>query len=156
MVVLVALLGDNAFILRVFETNGENLTLTVDASQHGGAVFDCVAIISDDAFSKTVTLQVAPAIVEHPMDQRVSPGDNVTLTCRAESYPQPTYQWEKRNTTSSSFEELPGETNTSLQFTEIQGSQFGVYRCVATAPGIMAPPAMSNGATVTGEFAARC
>ena len=150
-VLIAALLGDNAFILRIFEANGENLTLTLDASEHGGAVYDCVAIIDDDAFTKTVTVRVAPAIVEHPMDQRVSQGDNVTLTCRAESYPQPTYQWMKFNTSSDSYEELVGQTSTSLVFTEIQSDQFGVYRCVATNTIEMTVYQVeSNDATITG------
>ena len=149
---IAALLGDNAFILRIFEVKGENLTLTLDANQHGGAVYDCVAIIDNDAFTKTVTVRVAPAIVEHPMDQRVSRGDNVTLTCRAESYPQPTYQWEKFNTSSDSYEELVGETSASLMFDEIQNDQFGVYRCIATNTIEMTEYQVeSNNATITGE-----
>ena len=94
-------------------------------------------------------LRVAPGFEVHPTDQRVSPGDNVTLTCRAESYPAPMYQWEKFNTSTQSFEQVIGQTTNELQFTNIQGSEFGVYRCVATAP-MISQSAYSNNATLTG------
>ena len=135
--------------MQVFVSTGENLTLSVDATQHGGAVYDCVALTNEGSFSASVSLRVAPGFEVHPTDQRVSPGDNVTLTCRAESYPAPTYQWEKFNTSTQSFEQLMGQTTNQLQFTNIQGSEFGVYRCVATAP-MISQPAYSNNATLTG------
>ena len=104
----------------------------VTASQHGGNVYDCVAINSQGSFGTSVMLLVAPAFTQQPVNQGdFEVGDNVTLTCIAESHPPPVYQWEQFNDTSQSFMELTGETSTTLQLTNLSLSNFGKYRCKA-------------------------
>ena len=105
----------------------------VTASQHGGNVYDCVAINSQGSFGTSVMLLVAPAFTQQPVSQGgLEVGDNVSLTCIAESHPPPVYQWEKFNETSQSFMELTGETSTTLQLTSLSVSDFGMYRCKVT------------------------
>ena len=149
-----ALLGDDAFILSVFVNMSLDGVLTlenVNATEHGG-VYDCVALMTDRGnFATSVTLRVKPVIVEHPEDRQTSAGENFTLSCRAESFPYPEYKWQKYNTTSQSYDTLSGENSNVLEFNQVQFSQYGVYRCVATAPMINNSVAYSNNATVTGE-----
>ena len=110
-----------------------NLAISqVTASQHGGSVYDCVAINSQGSFGTSVMLLVAPAFTQQPVSQGdLEVGDNVTLSCIAESHPLPVYQWEQFNETSQSFIELTGETSTTLQLTNLSVSNFGEYRCKA-------------------------
>ena len=104
----------------------------VTASQHGGNVYDCVAINSQGSFGISVMLLVAPAFTQQPVSQAdLQVGDNVTLSCIAESHPPPVYQWEKFDESSQSFMELTGETSTTLQLTNLSVSNFGKYRCKA-------------------------
>ena len=113
-------------------------------------MYECVAT-NDAGFGVGRSiLYVRPIIVEHPEDQLRFYRDNFTLSCRAESFPYPKYQWQKYNTTSQSYDTLLGENSNVLEFNQVQFSQYGVYRCVATAPVINAV-AYSNNATVTGE-----
>ena len=128
-----------------------SIVLQVTASEHGGNVYDCVAINSQGSFAATVLLQVAPAFVQQPVDHGgLEVGDNVTLTCQAESHPPPMYQWERFNDTSQSFDQLAGETSTTLQLTNLSISDFGMYRCTATAPEILVT-IVSNTATISSE-----
>ena len=126
------------------------LTISSVNATEDGAMYECVAI-NDAGFDVARSIvYVRPLIVEHPQDQLTSAGANFTLSCRAESFPYPQYQWQKYNTTSQTYQSLPGENSNVLEFNQVQHSDYGVYRCVATAPVINAV-AYSNNATVTGE-----
>ena len=74
--------------------------------------------------SANVTLYVRPLIVDQPQDQFTRQGETVTLSCRADSFPSPLYQWEKFNTTSESYYQLPGETNRTLEFRSVEFDDF--------------------------------
>ena len=129
---------------------GESLTISSVNATVDGASYECV-VMNDAGFGVAITnLYVRPIIVEHPKDMVAHTEDNVTLSCHAESYSYPKYQWQKYNTTSQSYNTLLGENSNILEFNEVQFSDYGVYRCVATAPVINAV-AYSNNATVTCE-----
>ena len=57
-----------------------SIVLRITASEHGGNVYDCVAINSQGSFAATVMLlQVAPAFVQQPVDHGgLEVGENVT------------------------------------------------------------------------------
>ena len=122
---------------------------SVNATEDGGS-YTCVVVNQAGFDTASVVLYVRPLIVEHPQDQLTSVRENFTLSCRAESFPYPEYYWEKYNTTSQTYQPLPGESSNVLEFNEVQFSDYGVYRCVATAP-VINVVAYSNNATVTGE-----
>ena len=109
------------------------LTLTMVNGSTGGQ-YTCVVFNDAGYGNDTVTLYVSPRILTQPEDQFVQNGDNVTFTCIADSFPAPTYQWERLNTSDSIFESLPGETNTTLVFEPIEHEDFGRYKCVVTTP----------------------
>ena len=130
--------------------NQSILTISFVNATEDGAMYECVAI-NDAGFDVVRSIvYVRPLIVEHPRDQLTSVRENLTLSCRAESFPYSQYQWQKYNTTSQTYQSLPGENSTVLKFNQVQHSDYGVYRCVVTAPVINAV-AYSNNATVTGE-----
>ena len=124
----------------------------VTAAADGGS-YECV-VINDAGTGVAVTnLYVRPLIMEHPIDRSASTGDNITLSCRAESFPYPEYHWEKLN--NSMFERVPGADSNMLELNTIEFNDFGTYRCCATAPQIN-ERACSNNATVTGECEFAC
>ena len=125
----------------------------VTASQHGGNVYDCVAINSQGSFGSSVMLLVAPAFTQQPVSQGdLEVGDNVTLTCIAESHPPPVYQWEQFNETSQSFMALTGETSTTLQLTSLSVSDFGMYRCKVTVAEFNIMVILSNTAVISSKI----
>ena len=122
---------------------------SINATVDGGN-YMCVVVNQAGQENASVTLYVRPLIVEQPRNQLTSQGSNATLSCRADSFPSPRYEWEKFNTTSQEFELLTGEFARTLEFNPVEFDDFGEYRCVATAPIIDAEDISSN-ATVTGE-----
>ena len=122
---------------------------TITATDDGGS-YECV-VINDAGFGvATGNLYVRPNFIEHPMDMEPSTGDNITLSCRAESFPSPQYRWEMMNRTTNMFEPVTGATSNVLELDSIEFSDFGMYRCCATAP-VINEEMCSNNATVTGE-----
>ncbi len=77
---------------------------------------------------------MSPIILTQPTDQIVQNGDEVTLTCEADSFPEPEYQWEKLNIELAMFESILDETNNTLVFDTIEHTDIGSYRCVVTTP----------------------
>ena len=127
-----------------------NLTISsINATQNGGT-YICVVVNQAGQDSANVTLYVRPLIVEQPQDQLTTQGDSVTLSCRADSFPSPLYQWERYNSTSDSYYQLPGETNRILVFSSVDFDDLGDYRCVTTTP-VNGDTDTSENATITGE-----
>ena len=111
------------------------LTINMINGSDGGS-YTCVAFNDAGFDSASVTLYVSPEILQDPENEYVQNGDIVTLTCFADSFPAPEYQWEMMNRTSGEFEPIDGETNTTLVFDPIDYDDYGTYRCEVTTPTI--------------------
>ena len=125
------------------------LTLSMSIGETGGQ-YTCVVFNDAGYDNDTVTLYVSPEILTQPEDQFVQDGDNVTLTCIADSFPAPGYEWEKLNMYSGEFYTIPDETSSTLVFDPIEHSDYGTYRCVVTTPTID-EQVISYNATITGK-----
>ena len=121
----------------------------INATENGG-VYECV-VLNDAGFTVVrSTLYVRPLIVEHPMDQQTMSGSSITLSCRAESFPRPQYQWQEYSTDDQMFNDITGANESD--YTIIASySDHGDYRCRVTAP-VIDEIAYSNNATLTGEY----
>ena len=111
------------------------LTLTNISGLTHGSTYQCVAFRTRRAQLFGVgstTVYVLPEIVTHPQNRFSPPGANVELTCIADAFPLPMYQWQKKNASSNEFEDIPGMNSSTLSFDSFAGSDFGTYRCVAT------------------------
>ena len=126
------------------------LTLTMVNGSTGGQ-YTCVVFNDAGYGNDTVTLYVSPRILKQPKDQFVQNGVKVTLTCIADSFPAPTYQWERWNMSYLIVESLNGETNTTLVFESIKHEEYGRYRCVVTTPII--DKSVNLSAVITGMSA---
>ena len=115
-----------------------------------GGVYTCIAINDAGSDNASVTLYVSPEIIEDPDNVYVQDGDTVTLTCEADSFPSPYYQWEIMNVSTGEFEPIDGETNTTLVFDYIDYDDYGTYRCEVTTP-IINETVTSDEVVITGK-----
>ena len=135
---LVRIDNDTAFQIRV-----DISIVSVDYS-HGG-LYSCTANNSADEVTAKTLLLVRP-IVE-PQQVLAKNGDNVTLMCLAQSYPEPSYVWEMLKDSNNNdtipdvfgFVSGSGEnmmaTHPFLDFEPVQYGDAGVYRCVVNING---------------------
>ena len=111
-----------------------NTTLTIDnIGAVNGGDYTCVVSNAAGSDSATATLYVAPSIVTQPTDILTRNGTAVSLTCEAESFPAPTYQWERYNETVAAFVIVGSDP--VLEFSPAVFGDEGSYRCVASLPG---------------------
>ena len=111
-------------------------------------LYTCVVINEAGFDSDNATLFLRPFITSEPSDRQAVPGGNVILSCLAESFPAPIIRWEKL--VDGAFQTV-NSTNNFIEFTDVQHEDSGVYRCVASAPGIDSE-AVSRNVTLTGKF----
>ena len=123
---------------------------SINATLNGGS-YECVVINEAGLGRDDTTLYVRPVITEQPMYVETEADDIVILTCIADSFPAPKYQWEMMNRISGEFEPIDEETDTTLVFDPIDYERYGRYRCVVNAPLIEAS-VTSNSAVITGMW----
>ena len=114
----------------VVGTLPELTLINITAPMHGGT-YDCVVINDAGIGFDSGTLYVHPAFVQDPMDTQTRVNETISLTCLAESFPYPTYQWQMMNRSSGYYEDIPGENETVLTLSQVQLDDIGRYRCVA-------------------------
>ena len=126
----------------------ESLELRNVNASHGGS-YICV-VINDAGFGLANTIvYIRTYFIEQPAENIFAKNlDPVTLTCGAESFPEPTFQWEKLNS-SGYFQELPGETNSTLVFSSVGYNDFGNYQCVVRT-AVLDITLISNTSTLHG------
>ena len=113
--------------------NGTNLTISsINATRDGGS-YSCLVFNVAGSETGIGQLFVNPLIVTPPSSVLAQQGDNVTLTCIADSFIAPEYQWEFMNRTTEQFETIEGETSTELSFSMIAYEEYGMYQCVVFA-----------------------
>ena len=121
-------------------------------------VYGCL-VANDAGFDvEFVTLYMTPLIIEHPQSGIVKNAESFNLTCVAQSFPSPTYQWEKFNEMTSQFEDVSPNGNTStLELSSIGSEGYGRYRCVASTliEGIK-NSTISNEARIAGTVTVSC
>ena len=123
---------------------------SINATLNGGS-YECVVINEAGLGRNDTTLYVRPVITEQPMDVETEADNIVILTCIADSFPAPEYQWEMMNRTSGEFEPIDGETNTTLVFDYIDYDDYGRYRCVVNV-SLINSTITSDNVTITGKM----
>ena len=90
-----------------------------------------IATIENNAGTETVTKSVffLPRINEQPVENVITDANQpVVLSISFSGFPFPSAQWQKSDM--GNFENLPGQNQTTLEFSSIDYSDAGVYRCV--------------------------
>ena len=135
----------------VIIVNSSSLAIySINGTEDGGS-YTCLVINEAGVAREGTILYVSPVFTIQPMDILTLVEEPVTLTCFADSFPPPQYQWQMINRATGEFDELSGETSTSLVFSAIQFEEYGDYRCVVTTPTID-ESIISNNVTITGEY----
>ena len=142
---------DNMF---QWQKEGENLpsesqsTLTLtNVNAMDGGVYTCVVTNSAGNDSSDITLNIAPYFIVQPNDTLTNNGDSLTLSCEAEGFPDPVYQW-FRNDNEMVRSNLTGVNSNMLLFDSVLFGDEGDYYCTATSSGVSVN---STIATLTGE-----
>ena len=122
------------------------LTLTNVNAMDGG-LYTCVVTNAAGNDSSDITLNISPYFILQPNDTLTSNGDSQTLTCEAEGFPDPVYQW-FRNDNEMVHSYLTAIKSSMLLFDPVLFGDEGDYYCTATSNGISVN---STTATITGE-----
>ena len=108
---------------------------SINGTLNGGS-YECVVINEAGLGRNSATLYVRPVITQQPMDIETEADNIVTLTCIADSFPAPEYQWEVMNMSTGEFEPIYWEMNNTLVIDPIDHDDYGTYRCEVTTPTI--------------------
>jgi hypothetical protein len=87
-----------------------------------------------------------PAVTLHPMNQTVCAGATATFTSAASGLPEPGVKWQVSVNSGANWNDLPGETATTLTFAASSMQNNNQYRAVFTNSG---GSATSNPASLT-------
>ena len=95
--------------------------------------YSCI-VFNDAGFGVDIsTLYMTPLIIKHPQSSIAKSEDSLNLTCMAQSFPSPTYQWQKFNETTSQFVNIFSNGNNSiLELNPIGLNGYGLYHCVVS------------------------
>ena len=135
----------------ILVNNSISLSLDYVNSSFDGGSYTCLVINEAGIGREESILYVRPVITVQPMDVLTLAGEQVVLTCFADSFPPPQYQWEMMNRSTGMFDRLQEENGTSLVLESIEFKQYGRYRCKAIIP-IINVNTSSNEVIITGEI----
>ena len=129
-------------------TTGMSFSISsINATQNGGQ-YSCIVINEAGIDGNTTTLYVRPKIIQQPETVFTEANVSVSLTCLADSYPRPQYHWQKLNMMTDQFEFVMNANKSILSFPSVNYEDYGVYRCVAYAEGIIT----SDTAVINGMY----
>ena len=131
-------------------TSDYSLSLNVTRGAANGGEYTCVVVNEAGYDTDNVTLYVSPVITTNPAPQYAHPGDTVTVSCEADSYPPPNYQWQMMDRTTGDFDNIVGATMLSYTIDDIDYDNYGMYRCAITTP-IINEVIYSQPALITGK-----
>ena len=114
-----------------------------------GGDYTCEITNEAGSVDATATLYIIPLIVTQPMDVLTRVRVVEELSCIAEGFPEPVYQWQKQNTSTGLYVNIQNANDPVLDFSPVSFGDEGAYQCVASN---VAGNATSNTATFTGNF----
>ena len=143
--------GPDLFFLWLFNgmaISGENSSILSlsDVNASDGGMYTCVAFNSAGNDTANTMVYISPYFITAPQDLNGSNGTVQSLTCEAEAFPTPEYQWVKSGDMIRS--EVLGVTASTLQFNPLMFGDDGSYYCNATSQGISI---QSNTVILTGK-----
>lgn len=117
-------------------TGGDSETLTLNSVEASdGGQYTCVVSNTAGNDSDSVSVYISPYFITEPQDIGEFNGSPVSLTCMAESFPAPEYQWAREDGTDIR-DQVVGTNSTTLSFGPVLFGDEGSYYCNATSLGI--------------------
>ncbi len=142
----------NVVFSKATSSNGDSATFTVvvnvnSATSGGTTITNSATAAStimdptpgNNTGTATTFVNRAPDITQNPQTQTVCAGDKVTFTAAANGTPTPTVQWQVSTDGGGTFNNLSGETSTTLLFTANFSMNGNKYRAVFTNTCGMTP-----------------
>ena len=120
------------------------LNLTVD----DGGEYTCQVNTSDGIQTAITSIFISPYFTLKPEETRGTNGTTVVITCEAEGYPDPVYQWNRVDGKRLS-ETVKGKDSGMLEFAPVQFGDQSTYTCNVTTGDIT----IVSNATLTGKAA---
>jgi len=114
--------------------NATTYTFSTAAADNGSqyrAVFTNACGVATST-AATLTVNTAPVVTTNPATQTVCDGTTATFTAAASGTPAPTVQWQVSTDGGTTFNNLPGETATTLSFMAVLADNGKQYRAVFT------------------------
>ena len=109
------------------------LTLSIVTASIGGE-YSCVVTNRAGNDMASTFVFVSPYFVDQPVNTEGSNGSAINLTCRAEAFPEPKYQW-GRVDGAAIRDQVVGTNSTTLIFTPFMFGNEGEYYCNVTSSG---------------------
>ena len=127
---------------------GENSSVLTrqNVTAADGGAYTCMVSNVAGMDTAVVLVFISPYFITQPQDVGAIDGATVTLTCEAEGFPSPTYQWSGTNAIRAG---ILGQTSTTLTFDPLVFGDEGDYFC--TAMSFIGDPAQSEIATLTSK-----
>ncbi len=123
-------------------------TLTIaNLTAFQGGVYTCNVSNSAGSGNSNVSLNIRPYFTTQPMSMRNRNGSMSSLTCVAEAFPSPEYQW-GRSDGRVIRNDITGQKSTMLTFTSLVFGDEGDYYCNMTSGNSMV---QSEIVTITSE-----
>ena len=126
-----------------------NSTLTlVNVLASDGGTYTCEVTNDGGTDTATTSIFISPYFTSQPQAVGGANGAMVTLTCVAEAFPSPTYQWSRVDGGAISTA-ATGQNSSMLVFNPLAFGDEGEYVCNATSMGVTT---QSQPATLSGGF----
>ena len=129
----------------IVNDSASTLTLSNVTASIGGE-YSCVVTNRAGNDTASTFVFVSPYFVAQPVNTEGSNGSAINLTCQADAFPEPEYQWRRVDGKEIS-DKLIGVNSMSLMFDLLLFGDEGEYYCTATSRNISIG---SNTATITG------
>ena len=120
--------------------SGENSSILtiVNVSLNDGAEYTCEVYNIGPPANASTFVFIGPRIIQQPLDATVTAGNNASLDCLAESFPDPTYQWTFSNGSTLNLNSVSGTETDTLSFQPAEYGNEGGYVCIASTNNITA------------------
>ena len=118
----------------------------MNVSASDGGMYTCEVTNDGGTDTATTSVLISPYFTSQPQAVGGANGTMATLTCEAEAFPNPTYQWFRTNGTIGAT--VTGQASSSLVFSSLQFGDEGDYFCNATSNGLTI---QSDSATLSGK-----
>ena len=100
-----------------------------------GGEYSCVVTNRAGNDTASTFVFISPYFITQPVNTEGSNGSAVNLTCQAEAFPEPDYQW-RRVDGKEIRDELMGVNSMSLIFNPLSFGDEGEYYCTVTSRNI--------------------